>query len=139
LFTDALFFTLIFIWYTIIFITHYQIVVFKNNIATINTFDKSRHQINKNLSMSRIPNSWHWKELKLTIIFFLCSLSILFFFLFNFYLALVIFFLWSIFVIKNAYFTPIHLNILYARFFFEYLLEKPDLLSQLRPLYVYLF
>ncbi|CAF3562778.1 unnamed protein product [Adineta steineri] len=89
--------------------------------------------------MSLIPNSWRWQQLKLAITCFLCLIPILFFFLFNFYLTLTIIILWSIFIIKNAYFLPINLSILYARFFFEYLLEKPELLSQLRPLGLDLF
>ncbi|CAF1553140.1 unnamed protein product [Adineta steineri] len=89
--------------------------------------------------MSLIPNSWRWQQLKLAITCFLCLIPILFFFLFNFYLTLIIIILWSIFIIKNAYFLPINLSILYARFFFEYLLEKPELLSQLRPLGLDLF
>ncbi|CAF0722152.1 unnamed protein product [Adineta steineri] len=89
--------------------------------------------------MSLIPNSWRWQQLKSAITCFLCLIPIVFFFLFNFYLTITIIILWSIFIIKNAYFLPINLSILYARFFFEYLLEKPELLSQLRPLGLDLF
>ncbi|CAF0871445.1 unnamed protein product [Rotaria sordida] len=89
--------------------------------------------------MSLIPNSWYWKQLKLSLTCFLCCLPIFLFFLIRFYLALIIFILWSIIIIKNAYFNPLSLNILYARFFFEYLLDSPDLLSQLRPLGLDLF
>ncbi|CAF0969874.1 unnamed protein product [Adineta ricciae] len=89
--------------------------------------------------MSPIPKSWHWKQLKLTLICVTCALSGVFFLLFNFYLATVFALVWSTFVIKNAYFCPINLKILYARFFFEFLLEKPDLLSQFRPFGLDLF
>ncbi|CAF3376662.1 unnamed protein product [Rotaria socialis] len=89
--------------------------------------------------MSLIPNSWHWKELKLALTCLLCSLPIVLFFLINFHLAIIIFILWSTLIINIAYFNPISLNILYGRFFFEYLLERPDILSQLRPLGLDLF
>ncbi|CAF1385935.1 unnamed protein product [Rotaria sordida] len=89
--------------------------------------------------MSLIPNSWYWKQLKLALTCFLCCLPIGFFFLINFYLTLVILILWSLIIINNAYFNPITLNILYARFSFELLLENPDLLSQFRPLGLDLF
>ncbi|CAF3274924.1 unnamed protein product [Rotaria sp. Silwood2] len=89
--------------------------------------------------MSLIPNSWYWKHLKFALTCFLCCLPIVLFFLINFYLALIILISWSTIIIKNAYFKPISLHILYARVFFEYLLESPDLLSQLRPLGLDLF
>ncbi|UJR37765.1 hypothetical protein I4U23_030458 [Adineta vaga] len=66
--------------------------------------------------MSLIPKSWYWKHLKLTITCFLCALATVFFFLFNFYLALTLTSLWSIFIIKNAYFCPINITILYGRY-----------------------
>lgn len=89
--------------------------------------------------ISLIPKSWFWRDLKFALIAFICSLPLFFFLLLNFYLALLIFVSWFIFIIQNAYFKPINLNILYTRFFFEFLFEKPDLLSTLRPLGLDLF
>ncbi|CAF1679687.1 unnamed protein product, partial [Rotaria sp. Silwood1] len=80
--------------------------------------------------MSIIPKSWYWKQLKLALTCFLCALPIVLFFLINFYLALIIFISWTTIIIKNAYFNPFSLTILYT---------SPDLLSQLRPLGLDLF
>ncbi|CAF4598823.1 unnamed protein product [Rotaria sp. Silwood1] len=80
--------------------------------------------------MSIIPKSWYWKQLKLALTCFLCVLPIVLFFLINIYLALIIFISWTTIIIKNAYFNPFSLSILYT---------SPDLLSQLRPLGLDLF
>lgn len=66
--------------------------------------------------MSLIPKSWRWRQVKLAVTCSLCLLPTLAFLLLNCYVALLVCLLWATFVIKNAYFTPINLQILYARY-----------------------
>lgn len=63
-----------------------------------------------------IPRSWYWRDLKFLITCVLCLLPVLFLFLFvQLGLLLLLSLVWSIFIIKNIYFKPINLNLLYAR------------------------
>ena len=65
--------------------------------------------------MSPIPRSWHWRELKITIVSLLCSLPIILLFFFNLYFTACVLIIWSAFILKNAYLKPININLLYAR------------------------